>query len=155
MSRNGRRSWGCPSPEAKIRSVGRSEREGQLLGSRRGSKGCRIKKENKWARERRWLINSSSVYRMNRDAFARLCPSVPFCLDISAAPQEEKWSGKRQHQPCVALPLGAWACGPCHAVGAARAGFFCPPRNQQEKLSNSRSPTRHQDREAAPYRGSS
>jgi hypothetical protein len=31
--------------------------------------------------------------------------------------------------------------------------FSALPRKQQEKLSNSRSTTRHQDREAAAYRG--
>lgn len=48
-------------------TVGRSEGEGQLLGSRRGTKGSRInkKKTNEVCEIWRWIIGSSSVYRVN------------------------------------------------------------------------------------------
>lgn len=46
-------------------TVGRSEGEGQPLGSRRGTKGSRIKKTNEVGEIWRWIIGSSSVYRVN------------------------------------------------------------------------------------------
>lgn len=48
-SRNGRCSWGCPSPEGE-NTVGRSEGEGQLWKSSRGTKHSRIKNNDERAR---------------------------------------------------------------------------------------------------------
>jgi len=142
---------------AKIRSVGRSEGEGQLWKSSRGTKHSRIKKTTR-GRGWRWIISSSSVYRTNKDAVARLLPCQ--CLSVSArylnCSSRREVVGEVTASALRRLALGGLGLWAVSCSGSCPSWIFlCPPRNQQEKLSNSRSPTRHQDREAAPYRGSS